>query len=253
MEKVEEREPFLHTFFIKDDKLPKWRGGRYFIYIGQYRKGGRRSLGLEWTSGLRSWLGLRLEWGGEEQDAQLMLGLGLATIWVTPESWLSWEHRVKTQHTIGSMYYRGAITTHLWSEKKYGNHISREYYIRPWDKIKDKILGKREYSTEVLSTHNEAITLDKEYPVVVSMKIATWKRPRWRPYKLYRPEIEMEIPVPGKGENSWDCGEDSINGVTMAGRKIPYTVEEVLVIERDSILKTRMKYGGKDWVPERVA
>jgi hypothetical protein len=246
----EKREPFFHTFFIKDQKLPKWRAGRYFIYLGQYRKAGRRSIGLEWTSGLRGWLGFRFQWGGEEQDFQLMLGLGLVTIWITTESWLPWEHRIKSKHTTGIMYSSGGVTAHLWAEEKYANYISREYYIRPLDKVKDKILGKRKYSTEVISEHNEVITLDKDYPVFISMEIATWKRPRWFPLNLHRPQIKMQVPVPGKGDNSWDLGEDCIYDVTMAGRKTPYTVEEVLLLEKESIMKTRLKYGGIGWTPE---
>lgn len=259
MEKVEEREPFLYTYFIKDHKLPKWRAGRYYINIGQYRKGRRRSLHFEWTSGLHSWLGLRLQWGGMEQDFQVMLGLGLATLWITPEDWTTWEHHLPhyNSHATGIMYYSGAITVDIWAPENdfSGTGRKRNYYIRPLDRLKDKILGKRKYSTEVISEYKETLSFLEgenivEYPVVISMEIATWKRPRWWPMKLYRPEIKMQIPVPGKGENSWDIDEDCIYDSTLAGRKTPYTIEEVLKQETEYIMKERLRHGGLNWKPE---
>lgn len=234
------REASIHTHFVKSTRLPKWRAGRYIIWLD--RKDKHRSLSFEWDSGLHSWLGFKFKWGGEERDLQTMLGLGFITIWFTPEGWCKY----KTEYSTGIMYYRGAITFNLWTpERLFGKPLpwykERSYYINPWERVKDRVLGKKKYSTEVISEHNEVITLEKDYPVLVSMQIATWKRPRWFPMRLYRPELEMLVPIPfpGKGENSWDCGDDAVHSTTMAGRKTPYTVKEVLERERDLILKCR--------------
>ena len=52
-----------------------------------------------------------------------------------------------------------------------------------------------------------------KYPAHVKRERRTWKRPRWftplvRGY--WDVDVESGIPVPGKGENSWDCDDDAI-------------------------------------------
>jgi hypothetical protein len=62
-------------------------------------------------------------------------------------------------------------------------------------------------------------------------------------------DIERGVPTPGKGENSWDCGQDATYGLTCPAS----TVEEALASLRASVMRDRERYGGKDWKPEAVA
>ena len=59
-------------------------------------------------------------------------------------------------------------------------------------------------------------------------------------------ESEDGIPIPGKGENSWDCGEDRRFSINTTANTIAEAVEAF----RRDIEKTREQYGGKNWVPE---
>lgn len=52
-----------------------------------------------------------------------------------------------------------------------------------------------------------------------------------------------QIPVPGKGENSWDCGEDA----TYAFSCMADSVEDGIASLVRSILVRRRKYGGRNW------
>src|SRR5690606_25314615 len=77
-----------------------------------------------------------------------------------------------------------------------------------------------------------------------SLYISTWKRPRW-PFatRIRRVQIDMDkdeqIPVMGKGENSWDCGEDATYGITVAADTIEAGVAKLV----ESILRSRRRYG----------
>jgi hypothetical protein len=74
------------------------------------------------------------------------------------------------------------------------------------------------------------------------------------------------IPVPGKGENSYDCGEDAIisTGFDVEGLGRDYNLRHDLAASylrcasfamRESVLQTRARYGGGDgtaWRPEKA-
>jgi hypothetical protein len=58
-------------------------------------------------------------------------------------------------------------------------------------------------------------------------------------------KIDKGIPHAGKGENSWDCGDDATYGMCCAVKNIAEGVG-VLV---GSVLHDRVKYGGYgDWL-----
>lgn len=97
-----------------------------------------------------------------------------------------------------------------------------------------------------------------EYPVKVTTSIDTWTRPRWpgnwQQVTRYKVEVmpdekgkDRGAPVPGKGENSWDCGEDAIYSLTTCARDEFDALQKF----RDDVLKTRQKRGGNNWRPEQ--
>lgn len=89
------------------------------------------------------------------------------------------------------------------------------------------------------------------YPVDVVLTEDSWKRPRWpRATVVRRAKMECPrgIPIPGKGENSWDCGEDATFGLTCPAA----TVQEGLEHLSAHVRERRERYGGKGWLPENV-
>ncbi len=65
--------------------------------------------------------------------------------------------------------------------------------------------------------------------------------------------IQKYIPVEGKGENSWDCGESGTGGCTFPYKKhwnhrIDPIEEAVLYFETD-VKRDRIRYGGVNWKP----
>lgn len=68
----------------------------------------------------------------------------------------------------------------------------------------------------------------------------TWKPRRWfaTVRKSFDINIPKGIPFAGKGENSWDCGDDGLFGMGADG-----TVEEAIAKVRDTVMERRRRYG----------
>lgn len=140
------------------------------------------------------------------------------------------------------------------SRKKYGNHEGGGLYVY-WN-YADFFLGRSIYSESMhgQSYHvkNLKLTLPEgEYHIKLDRYTGYWHRPR-SPFvrSIERVEITPDrgLPIPGKGENSWDMEDDAIYSSTepTKGR----TDEQIVADLRDYVLKQRQRYGGsRDWVP----
>ena len=93
----------------------------------------------------------------------------------------------------------------------------------------DLLLGERKYSKQVLQNFENVIIPmpDGIYKAAMQFETCTWKRPLWFPTVKHYTNIELtdKAPTfPGKGENSWDCGDDSIWGMSVEGHSIPKAI-----------------------------
>lgn len=107
------------------------------------------------------------------------------------------------------------------------------------------LFGDSKYENKTLSTHNVMIPMPEGcYPAVVEMHYSTWKRPRlpWFSHKGTYGKVDVDIGIPheGKGENSWDCGEDATYGISCDAR----TVEDAIGKMVAAVLNSRRKYNG---------
>lgn len=113
----------------------------------------------------------------------------------------------------------------------------------------DVLLGKVDYSTRVLKSTPAMVPMPEgSYAATVELFESTWKRPRWFATRMVRADVKLEkgIPFPGKGENSYDCGEDALHGLTTKAD----TIEEAIAETVQSALRSRRRYGGSiDWRP----
>ena len=108
----------------------------------------------------------------------------------------------------------------------------------------DTLLGRHKFSSRVVKEETVLIPMpEKTYTAKATTKLMIWKRPRWFPMHRLSTTLDIDggIPVPGKGENSWDCGDDGIYGISGA------TVEDAIANAVKSALKDRTRYGGKQW------
>ena len=81
------------------------------------------------------------------------------------------------------------------------------------------------------------------YRAALKLEECEWKRPRW-PWPVRRRTASIDVPkgIPhqGKGENSYDCGEDATFGLGCEA----WTVDEAISKMVASVLKSRAKYDG---------
>lgn len=120
--------------------------------------------------------------------------------------------------------------------------------LRP--RLRDRALGKLEHSEDELRVVETVIPMPEgNYPATVRLTRAMWRRRRWPLSRrvVLRGHVEMKvpIPVPGKGENSWDIDDDAHYGVTCPARSVSEAVSAVA----QGALRDRERYAGPNWRP----
>lgn len=107
--------------------------------------------------------------------------------------------------------------------------------------VLDLVLGRAKYRTEELASGIlcRVPMPEGSYAAVAKIERQTWKRPRW--FASVRTSAWLEIPkgIPhaGKGENSWDCGDDGLFGI--GGD----SVEDAIRRAQESVTRDRHRYG----------
>lgn len=115
-----------------------------------------------------------------------------------------------------------------------------------WDFV-SSLLGEPKHEHEVLSEHEVDVPMPEgSYRWRVTLKKTTGGRKRW-PFgaPIYRFEAEcldgQAIGFPGKGENSWDCGDDALYSLSAPGRTLDEAVTKIV----GAVLRSRLRHGGK--------
>lgn len=218
----------------------------------------------------------RVTLGGEDTRAvQFSIGLLWFGLYLT-------IHRLLPKRFEIGWYKRGDIQNPLWFEdghgRDYGFYLHENHLVLKWNSsnmgsgrdskkwgrswscfIDEKILGRRKY-IEGEKKHYDGLEIwfpEKIYKLTVDLKVDTWKYSRWPFWPLTRTLARADvkvidpkgIPVPGKGENSWDCGDDATYGIHgCAG-----SVHEAVEMLRSSVLRSRRKYGSGEGMYKRPA
>lgn len=119
--------------------------------------------------------------------------------------------------------------------------------------ITDRMKGKVEVLKKVIEERDILIPMpEKSYNAHAVLADWTWKYQRWFPMIVRRCEIDIPegLPHAGKGENSWDCGNDAtFSMITGEVRSMSEAVGQLV----GDVLNTRVKNGGwKDYKWDRV-
>lgn len=219
------REPNLYRWWISDRKrdyrtLAKgeisWRARLTGIWIGLDDEEPLIdfSLGLYWLYLHLSVRGPRFIMQGEDWEVFQLSFHGGTMWWSIWHSGMSWSS-----------------TTPRW---RHGN----------WRPI-DTLLGREKRTSVVHETRTVPVPMpEKVYYAQASVVEVVCKRPRWWAWSWWRVDIDIPggIPFQGKGENSWDCGDDGLFGCSNSGKSIPEAVGHTV----GSALATRVKRGGWD-------
>ena len=116
----------------------------------------------------------------------------------------------------------------------------------------DVLLGRTRYAAETLAEEAAEVELPEgRYPVRVTIQRQTWTRPRWPWARKVRisatVKSEKGLPIPGKGENSWDIGDDAYYSIGTPAA----TAMDAIQYAAERVSETRQRYGGQDWAPSK--
>lgn len=227
-----------------------WKYGRAWLHWP------RNSVGVCWNL-LSSSCGFRIAFSSTGDDAidvwllvpylfSLYLHLSHAD-WVKRLPGVKWTGKWGSgEREIYIRFHDGTLWWTLWrdgNEHKSGDW--RDSNFKPMDFL----LGRQKYSESERVTSETFVEMPEGfYPATVALFTSTWKRPRW-PWamSIVRADIEIPggIPVPGKGDNSWDIDDDAIYGLTCPSGTTQDAIDHV----RDSTMRSRERYGGENWIP----
>lgn len=173
---------------------------------------------------------------------------------------LKWAANHSWDHGTGFYISEGSLRFELWYSGNdcfycdgYGTHPKR---WTGWHKhifLREFFLGKHSVEWRELKTDTRLLSMpEKSYEVKITLKerVDSWARwPFKRRMVTSEAEVEGGVPVPGKGENSYDCGQDAIYSQYCAAK----TFDEALSSLYASAMRSRERYGGKNWKPENIA
>lgn len=237
---------------LNDGEPPRyWRHGRAWLRpSGEWWN--RRTLRVEWTIpvGHCGW-GVTLGGGDDGRNLGCTLAIPfLATLYISVERFFSrrlfeWNMDRGENRQIAVSFHDGAIWYSLWAGSSAS--WSRDY---PWCKWWRQgsfhfaaLLGRQQYSCEVIKA-DIPVTIpmpEGVYRGTAKIERATWKRPLWFAHTRISTTIDVPkgIPFQGKGENSWDCGDDGLFGWGADGK----SVEKAIGHGVEIVLTNRRRYG----------
>ncbi len=210
---------------------------------------------------------IRIGTGDCEMDVTLFVGCGLFAFWFTIENvmpkrlrewgerralatpWMRFAYMAWPRQT-GIAIHNGNIWVEIWNWDSGWDSKQPKWMAFNFSPI-DFLLGDRKYSHKTLASETRTLTMPEAiYSVDVELAEDSWKRPRWPwPTKIMRAHIECPsgIPVPGKGENSWDCGEDATFGLTCGASSFQDAMSKLY----ETVMSSRERHGGRNWMPEQ--
>lgn len=132
-----------------------------------------------------------------------------------------------------------------WPWWKRGVHVN----------LKDKLLGRAVHNSSEVEQAEVIVPMPEgSYAATAVLELSTWKRKR-SPFtrSSYYCKITPRhfIPVPGKGENSYDCDDDGIwsQSSGCGGPDSEWRAKAVAGLV-ESALRSRERYAGPNWTPD---
>lgn len=215
------------------------RAGRFFFY-GDHPA--LPALKAWWHFfGRLNWFEIELKFGGDDS----LVSLSMVLPWLAhigfgvrvPRRWLSWWMLDDRVFAL-KLGYIGDPAWILIAFNEWGDDCGMlDYYRRQvprkhtdlqlwrgyeiklkWPPVLDWIFGREKRREEILATHDVKVPMDgRDHAAVVKVSHTYSVRPRW-PWRFrhsYGSWIDVENPprFAGKGENSYDCGDDAIWGM----------------------------------------
>lgn len=216
-------------------------GKRYYYRIDECRwQLGSLTLELHFNI-KRPNVGFYLERGGYDSDRKGgYLALGpLKVYWHVPTPYVKDSRRVGFD--LDWNHWQRWFGDPDGEDVKYGGN-DRVFCM--WrSNLLDAVFGRTVFARQLGKKTKVVIDMPEGgYEATAQFEWCIWCRPRW-PFRKMRLETDMDcpkgLPFSGKGENSWDCGDDGLHGWSVEGHDIQKAIRSGI----DSCLKSRSRYG----------
>jgi len=155
---------------------------------------------------------------------------------------------------IAISFHEGRFNTKIWAKRNSWSS-SDPWWMHGSFSVSDFVFGKRVSSREVVDTESVLVPMPEgSYPATAKLERFVSRRARAREDVSYIVDIDIDdpirfIPVPGKGENSWDCGDDGVWALSAGVKhKGGWAVQGIAKMV-ESALRDRERYASRDWVP----
>jgi hypothetical protein len=176
--------------------------------------------------------------GYEGDESQTYLRLGFLKLWIT---------RDLQRYRNPEWRYGWELSLTLWQRwfgEQTGNSETEQATFCLWrERLLDWVFGKTVCTVTHGRKHDILIHMPEgDYPAVAKYEWRCWTRPRWLFHRMRLStdvDIPKGIPFQGKGENSWDCGDDGLFGSGCAG----HDLEKAASTMREIVMHDRRKYG----------
>jgi hypothetical protein len=143
--------------------------------------------------------------------------------------------------TLSLSVHHWAFWWNLWCDRDSWSLATHPRWRYNNINFPDLFLGDVKHTKVMLSKHEVVIPMPEgAYPATVQMYMGIWKRPRWFAKRITKAEVEVPqgIPFEGKGENSWDIGEDRTYTISGPAE----TLEAAITMMIESVLRDRRRY-----------
>lgn len=250
----------MRWFFQNLNEKPYGQMGSWLRHFRCKLYGDRRSVGLEWNCGLRWQTGVSLEVGGM-CDGQWLLSLHVLGTSLYLHASGFFDKLIKAASREDGMEFGIGLNDDWRVQIDFGTRVMSWRSSDPlWRRgirvdIPRLVLGDhRRHEGPVLADCSGLIPMPEGcYPSHITIQQLRWKRTRW-PFSEHRYFVKVEIPrgIPhcGKGENSWDCGDDATYGVSFS-EPHPITIEQIVGRIVAGCLRDRARYGEASWLHGR--
>lgn len=253
---------------------PMWRHGRAWMHVHpEYLNEDKRNahhpmrkpawytgnVCFSWSiPGRHPGIGVTVGNPSDEDNLSMHLGILLFDVWLTFEG-MGWQVVSKALipdpkdyegRETDLRFFAKGVWWNVWHTDGSWSNKTPRWRSGSWYPL-DSFFGRLERSQEVLDhVVNVPVPLPEgTYHADVELTRNRWTRKRWPhwPFGLVvdGAEVRMhegqELPIPGKGENSYDCGDDAT--FTMYMPNI-HTVEEAIGHAVADTLRTRQKRNG---------
>jgi hypothetical protein len=233
---------------VPGKRYPHWLHGRAWWRFGSWNN----NLRIEWVV-WRASVGVSLELAEGDDHVSAMVGCWLFCIFIgVSAKWLSTITRklvgYEPTDVVRLRIFDSALWWSFWHPSMSWTRGTPRWRYGSWHPL-DTVFGRMTYwEIPLITTPVDIAMPEGIYAAVIKQYVARRGRKRW-PWKsetrMAEIKVEKGIPVPGKGENSWDCDDDAIFSLSTPADKI----EDAIAAVVRAVYNKRRRYGSITWTP----